>query len=514
MLDGSQDIDDLERQFALVRCCNENYALPLTTLREIIRVPDIVHVPMAPPALMGFANLRGTILPVIDPAKLLGDNPLEESADNRILVCEASMTVGLAVTSMDSIIRIDFDKIEPVDAKDTSGEQGLVSSILRHDDRLHMVLSIENLLERAFASLQKETDNVGSGTLAPRLDQNAFERKSQAEQASRDEELYLTFSLGNEEFGIQIDVIDEIFQRPTDITPLPHAPKYLPAVIPHREKLLHLVELAQLLNIKNAEGISGEQIIVTEANVDTKKYRLGLLAEAVKEVLPIGKNNISPVPYGLQRNDTNTGISSVCQIDGGKRTISIIDLPEMVSMMNFDEVRVDDTELESDIMVESQLAENSNVNEFLIVIFRIANEEYGVAIEYVQEIISQTSPVTRLPNAPAWLAGVVNFRGSVLPMVDTRLRFDIQSQSTDERSQVVVLAKENTRCGFIVDSITEVLSISRDTIGEAPTLSDETIPMVREVVNLPEEQRMILLLDGAEMLDASSTNTLETKAVA
>jgi purine-binding chemotaxis protein CheW len=141
------------------------------------------------------------------------------------------------------------------------------------------------------------------------------------------------------------------------------------------------------------------------------------------------------------------------------------------------------------------------VEEEQFVMFRLANEEYGVPIDSVQEIVRVPEELTRLPKAPVFIRGVVNLRGSVLPVIDQRTRFDLDDIARNDRQRIMVFTIEGVRTGFIVDSVSEVLKIPRSAIGPTPALSEEQGRLISRVANLEKQKRMILLIDVDHLLE-------------
>jgi len=103
--------------------------------------------------------------------------------------------------------------------------------------------------------------------------------------------------------------------------------------------------------------------------------------------------------------------------------------------------------------------------------FRLANEEYGIEILHVQEIIGMV-PVTQVPQTPLFVRGVINLRGKVIPVVDLRRKFGMQSIEDTERTCIVVTqvshGSEKVIMGFIVDEVSEVLDIPASEIEDTP----------------------------------------------
>lgn len=103
--------------------------------------------------------------------------------------------------------------------------------------------------------------------------------------------------------------------------------------------------------------------------------------------------------------------------------------------------------------------------------FRLANEEYGLEILKVREIIG-VMDITRLPRTPDFVKGVINLRGRVIPVIDLRLRFGMPEKEYDEKTCIIVLEVResdiNILMGIIVDSVSEVLNVTLDELEPTP----------------------------------------------
>ncbi len=104
--------------------------------------------------------------------------------------------------------------------------------------------------------------------------------------------------------------------------------------------------------------------------------------------------------------------------------------------------------------------------------FELANEEYGVGILKVREIIGMM-PVTPVPQTPDFVKGVVNLRGKVIPVLDLRLKFGLEAMEYTERTCIIVVDVDtpagSIQMGCIVDKVSEVINIEADQIEETPT---------------------------------------------
>lgn len=129
-----------------------------------------------------------------------------------------------------------------------------------------------------------------------------------------------------------------------------------------------------------------------------------------------------------------------------------------------------------------------------LVTFELGGEHFGIDILNVQEISPMTK-ITRVPNAPHYIQGVINLRGKVIPVVDLRRKLDLQSAVYTNFSRIIVVNIENKVIGIIVDKMNEVLWVDKNAIEQSPTTTDSKIGenFILGVVNL--ESKLIILLD-------------------
>ena len=104
-----------------------------------------------------------------------------------------------------------------------------------------------------------------------------------------------------------------------------------------------------------------------------------------------------------------------------------------------------------------------------MVLFRLGADEYGIPISQVKEII-QYRGATKMPQTPDSMEGVINLRGKVIPVMDVRIRFGLESQEYDERTCIIVITVGEQMIGLIVDRVSEVLNIDAACVEEAPDL--------------------------------------------
>jgi purine-binding chemotaxis protein CheW len=125
--------------------------------------------------------------------------------------------------------------------------------------------------------------------------------------------------------------------------------------------------------------------------------------------------------------------------------------------------------------------------------FRLGDEEYGIDILRVQEIRSYETP-TRIANAPSFIKGVVNLRGVIVPIVDLRLKLGCDSAEYDGFTVVIVLNVKGRVVGAVVDSVSDVLELSKDAVKAAPEMSSSVdTSYITGIGNVGD--RMLILMD-------------------
>ena len=142
-----------------------------------------------------------------------------------------------------------------------------------------------------------------------------------------------------------------------------------------------------------------------------------------------------------------------------------------------------------------------------LVTFTLGTEEYGVDIMRVQEII-RMQDITRVPQMPAFIEGVLNLRGNVIPVVDLRKRFALPTAEQTAQTRIVVVNVGDRTTGVVVDAVSEVLRLAEDQIEPPPAvvavIGHEYLRGVGKVGG-----RLIILLDLDRILTVTELNQLE-----
>ncbi len=146
--------------------------------------------------------------------------------------------------------------------------------------------------------------------------------------------------------------------------------------------------------------------------------------------------------------------------------------------------------------------------------FTLADEEYGIGILKIKEIIGMM-PITTVPQTPDFVKGVINLRGKVIPVMDLRLRFGMESIDYNERTCIIVVEIEGQsgiiQIGIVVDSVSEVLNIKGEDIEDTPTFGSKLD--TEYILGMAKTEGGVkILLDIDRVLNADEISVLEKAA--
>ncbi|MBJ6363399.1 chemotaxis protein CheW [Paenibacillus sp. GCM10012307] len=143
-----------------------------------------------------------------------------------------------------------------------------------------------------------------------------------------------------------------------------------------------------------------------------------------------------------------------------------------------------------------------------VIVFALGNEEYGIEVDKVRTI-ERMLPITRVPKTPAFIKGVINLRGVVVPVIDLRGRFGLPETEQTENSRTIIVAVNELEVGFIVDAANDVIDINTDAIDSPPeVVGGIKAKYLRGVAKMGDE-RLLIMLNLAEVLNRSEIIQIE-----
>ncbi|HZZ70361.1 MAG TPA: chemotaxis protein CheW [Phenylobacterium sp.] len=295
----------------------QEYGLDLGAVQEILAAPaNVAVVPRAETVVLGVMAYRETLLPLLSLRGLLGFpvGGADEAREKVVVTTVAGVRVGLVADRMRAIVPTDPDLMDatpPMLVARTGGE-ARIKAIYRGEGgtRLISVLAPEQLFR------EDVMQRLGGGEATkPRA----------AEDVAGEALKFLVFRLGDDEFGLPIETVDEVARVPDQITRLPKAPKFLEGVVNLRGEVLPVVDQRRRFDMPALEKADGRRLVV----VRTERHRAGLIVDAVSEVLQTTADRIEPAP-DLTGEATRL-VQGVLNLEAAGRIVLLLDPAELLT---------------------------------------------------------------------------------------------------------------------------------------------------------------------------------------
>lgn len=490
---GATEQSELNQQFVTFNLNGELFAVEMAPVQEIIRVPNAVRVPLAPPALDGLANLRGKILPIISLRRVFGFADPEHDDSTRALVIDLGIPLGFVVDKVSSVVSVEPSQIESVDTIRSTIDTSLLSGVINLPSFSHMimVLNFAQLIADEFQQISQLTSNPSLYT-----QEKAVET---LEDENSDEHQLVSFKVASQEYAIDIRDVQEIVQVPEHVALVPKVAQHVLGMMTLRERLLPLVSLRQMFQLPTQPLDESSRVVV----VAVDNGAVGIVTDSVSEVLRVSESLIDPVPKLFTNNADFSEIKQICRLDQGRRLVSVIDVDTLFQLSSIQRVLTEVKEMQDEHLTDQEDMEQVDDDEEQVVVFHLAAGEFGVPIHSVQEIVRIPDELTPVPKAPEFIEGIINLRGMVLPVIDQRKRLGLPEMPRHDRQRIMVFVFNGVRTGFIVDAVTEVLKISKKCITTSPNLSCEQVKLLGRVANLEQQKRIIQLIEPLHLMDTA-----------
>ncbi len=142
------------------------------------------------------------------------------------------------------------------------------------------------------------------------------------------------------------------------------------------------------------------------------------------------------------------------------------------------------------------------------VTFRLDNETYGINVMQVQEVLRYTE-IAPVPGAPSYVLGIINLRGNVVTVIDTRQRFGLDSAAVTDNTRIVIIEADKQVVGIMVDSVAEVVYLRQSEVETAPNVgNDESAKFIQGVCNKNGE--LLILVELDKMMSEEEWSELES----
>jgi len=497
-LNGAVGADETaDARIVVFQLSDGKFGFRLDDVDEIVRMPGLAHMPLGPRSLHGLANLRGVVLPVVGLRSLLGlpNAPLDDAM--RVIVTNRAAPVGFVVDRIENLLVVRADRVEMDDAGAGPVDPGLLDGVIKgaEGESTIKILNPQRLLHEEFGQLGASKPRAAAAVSVSAV-------ISPPAAATEQKLSLVSFDLGKQEYALPLDRVREIIQLPEQVSEVPRSETAVLGVVTLRDQLLPLISLRALLGLPAGSTRDESSKVVV---LSMGQNLIGVVADRTREILRVDRGVIDPAPALLTRGEGDAAITSICRLECGKRLVAVLspdhlfrsDLVRRVLSQHGS--RSDDSVAQTD---------GNAMDEEQFIIFQLGEQEFGMPIAAVDEIARPPERIARLPKAPEFLDGVMNLRGIVVPLIDLRRRFEIKSKESAGSRRILVLEFAGGKAGFVVDGVSEVMKVPASYIRPAPEVSPEQMRLIGRVANLDVQNRMILLVDPAQLLDQIEADVL------
>ena len=314
--DGQAGKDD-RQMLVSFDVAGQEYALALDAVQEILDTPEaLAAMPASEALVLGVTPFRETLLPLLSLRGLLGFTTRAERTDREKVVVTrvGGALVGLLADRMRSIFPADADLIEkiPPVLSARAGGEAKISAIYRGENgrRLVSVLAPEQL----FREDVMQRLNAGIATATQPEAADAVEERQ-----------FVVFRLGEDDFGLPIEAVEEVALVPQQISRLPRTPKFLEGVVNLRGDVLPVVDQRRRFDMPPAADRATQRLMV----VRSERHRAGLIVDSVSDVLRCPANAIAPAPN--LTNEKTRLVHGVINLEKSGRIILLLDPAELLT---------------------------------------------------------------------------------------------------------------------------------------------------------------------------------------
>jgi purine-binding chemotaxis protein CheW len=436
--DKSGNADAEVQKMVTFRIAKEEFSFSMEHVREILRVQTPSQVPDVPDYVLGVLTVRGQILPVIDLRRLLQHRSFAEEVADS---CRP--------------VREEYERWIDQTGKLFAGNahSKVNGSVTEH---LRKWIAETNSSSQSLMEDLAKARALNEKVIKQLQDRAKYEECGDGDAAH---------ACGEEVLSAGLEAVAALCKFDQEI----------------------------------AQNIHEDQRIVV---VDSGGFVLGLVVDHVHEVLNVPKSLIEPPP--LITSSGGMELSGVAKLEDGSRLIMVLDVANLMKDQKLrDAQNAAHGTAQQEKITETRKAgvDGQGLSELQLVTFMLGEEEFGVPISQIQEI-DRLGRITKVPNAAQFIEGITNLRGEVIPVLDTRKRFDLEAKLADDRTRIIIVDLGGTKTGLVVDSVREVLNLARKDIAPPPEAIGSGIDQqfISGIGKVDEGKRMIVLLDVERIL--------------
>jgi len=323
--------------FLIFTLSEKTYAIQAEKVVEIVQLPALTVVERLPEHIVGLLNLRGQIISVIDPSRLLGMEPKEYKADYQVLIVNCyDKKIGIIVHSVNDVVQLDRTQLEPLPY---TPKEKVISGIYKHDDRLIAFFDISAVMQNTeYVELEHSeikdevnvitdyfpSDETSKIKFLKRAEKLQKEIRTVTDDLNYQENYFISFSLNSETYCINLRFVKEITKlKLVNLAPVPCVPEFITGIINLRGEFITIVDIKHFLDITKTPTSDKTKIIVLKIS----DIQLGILVDDVFDIenIPNEKMNLN-----VQNKYEKNKYTSAEILLPGNQVMSVFDIKKFI----------------------------------------------------------------------------------------------------------------------------------------------------------------------------------------
>ncbi len=485
---------------------DDEFALPANSIREVVNYPaKVTPIPLAPAFLEGVFNLRGTVVPVLNLARIFDPNAAAIQASCKIAIVDhGAIQIGLAFHATGEILRVRPEHCTRLEYRD-SASHNVISGIIRLDDGARLLQVLDPL---ALISIENVPQVMALKSTGRTVETSQFHLQAERRQC-------VAFRIGRTSFAFEMSAIREIIDVPELKSSVLNS-KLCIGRINLRGSPVAVVDFAHLLQIGRPDGApattssaaqdvgvggglagagSARRIVIARIG----EASIGLLVDSVDNIFSFFPGDVLPIPL---LSKARAGMFGGCIHKDGFDPILFLNHQEIFSSKEI----VDMTRGHADLYQQDDSADASGIHRSgtsgtaakagkkgigqrtVYIAFTVGNT-YALEISKIREIIDHTSELMKPPGMPAIVEGVLNLRRQMVMVLNLRALYGMPPLMDKAMPKIMVIERGEERYGLLVDAVENIITVADSDRIPTPSVMRGTDPtdmrsQMQEVIEL------------------------------
>jgi len=446
---------------------DDEFALPASCIREVVNFPDkISALPLSPPFLEGVFTLRGSVIPVVNLARVFQPSAPGAEKSHKIAILDfQQVLVGILFHATGEVLRVRPEQRSTLSYANGSTQGVIAGTILLDEgERLIQVLN-----PTALISIENVPQVLALQAVSRKQQQHSFHSQSSRRRC-------VSFRVGPSAFALEMDAIQEIINVPELQRSILNSRLCL-GRINFRGSQVGVVDFSQLLNTGAADEAETEartfrpeqRIVIVRIDDVT----VGFMVDSVDNIIHFFDEEVMPIPL---LSKARAGMFSGCISRPELGEVILLDHRQILSQNEIVEMRKGHANLypdEAKAAAASPDGARRKTGRQVYITFALENT-FAVEIKQVREIIDFSDAITRPPGMPDFMRGMLNLRQQMVSVIDLRSLYGMPALESALQSKILIVERGADCYGLMVDAVENIMTISDSKRFAAPKMMRNT----------------------------------------